>query len=58
MLHLKRFVFYKTGGCQKVLKQIEYNTELEIGKGWRGRGVEVERGMEGEGEGVRESAVE
>jgi len=33
ILHLKRFVFDKTGGSQKLLKQVQYSTELEISKG-------------------------
>ncbi|XP_065827525.1 ubiquitin carboxyl-terminal hydrolase 10-like [Oscarella lobularis] len=32
VLHLKRFVYDKTGGCQKVHKEIDYSLELEIGK--------------------------
>lgn len=33
VLHLKRFVFEKTGGCQKLNKIIEYPVDLEISKG-------------------------
>ncbi|KAG8562473.1 hypothetical protein GDO81_015689 [Engystomops pustulosus] len=33
VLHLKRFVFEKTGGCQKLVKNIEYPVDLEISKG-------------------------
>lgn len=33
VLHLKRFVFEKTGGCQKLTKNIEYPIDLEISKG-------------------------
>ncbi|CAJ0959286.1 unnamed protein product [Ranitomeya imitator] len=32
VLHLKRFVFEKTGGCQKLVKNIEYPVDLEISK--------------------------
>ncbi|XP_044125427.1 ubiquitin carboxyl-terminal hydrolase 10 isoform X2 [Bufo gargarizans] len=32
VLHLKRFVFEKTGGCQKLTKNIEYPVDLEISK--------------------------
>ncbi|KAK2082648.1 Ubiquitin carboxyl-terminal hydrolase 10 [Saguinus oedipus] len=31
-LHLKRFVYEKTGGCQKLIKNIEYPVDLEISK--------------------------
>nr|XP_044616768.1 ubiquitin carboxyl-terminal hydrolase 10 isoform X2 [Equus asinus] len=33
VLHLKRFVYEKTGGCQKLVKNIEYPVDLEISKG-------------------------
>ena len=33
VLHLKRFVFEKTGGCQKLVKIIDYPVDLEISKG-------------------------
>lgn len=33
VLHLKRFVFEKTGGCQKLIKNIDYPVDLEISKG-------------------------
>ena len=33
VLHLKRFVFEKTGGCQKLTKHIDYPVDLEISKG-------------------------
>lgn len=33
VLHLKRFVYEKTGGCQKLVKNIEYFVDLEISKG-------------------------
>ncbi len=33
VLHLKRFVFEKTGGCQKLVKNIDYPVDLEISKG-------------------------
>ncbi|XP_030907656.2 ubiquitin carboxyl-terminal hydrolase 10 [Melopsittacus undulatus] len=32
VLHLKRFVYEKTGGCQKLIKNIEYLVDLEISK--------------------------
>uniref|UniRef100_A0A2K5MGD8 ubiquitinyl hydrolase 1 n=1 Tax=Cercocebus atys TaxID=9531 RepID=A0A2K5MGD8_CERAT len=32
VLHLKRFVYKKTGGCQKLTKNIEYPVDLEISK--------------------------
>ncbi|RXN31833.1 ubiquitin carboxyl-terminal hydrolase 10-like isoform X2 [Labeo rohita] len=32
VLHLKRFVFEKTGGCQKLVKNIDYPVDLEISK--------------------------
>lgn len=33
VLHLKRFIFEKTGGCQKLTKNIDYPVDLEISKG-------------------------
>ena len=33
VLHLKCFVYDKSGGSQKVLKHIEYSVDLEINKG-------------------------
>ncbi len=33
VLHLKRFLFDKTGGSQKLAKQVSYSTEMEINKG-------------------------
>ncbi|XP_053066858.1 ubiquitin carboxyl-terminal hydrolase 10 isoform X7 [Acinonyx jubatus] len=32
VLHLKRFVYEKTGGCQKLVKSVEYPVDLEISK--------------------------
>uniref|UniRef100_M3YBG1 Ubiquitin carboxyl-terminal hydrolase n=1 Tax=Mustela putorius furo TaxID=9669 RepID=M3YBG1_MUSPF len=32
VLHLKRFVYEKTGGCQKLVKNIDYPVDLEISK--------------------------
>ncbi|VCW70899.1 unnamed protein product, partial [Gulo gulo] len=32
VLHLKRFVYEKTGGCQKLIKNIDYPVDLEISK--------------------------
>ncbi|XP_039619256.1 ubiquitin carboxyl-terminal hydrolase 10 [Polypterus senegalus] len=32
VLHLKRFVYEKSGGCQKLIKNIEYPVDLEISK--------------------------
>ncbi|KAK2083157.1 Ubiquitin carboxyl-terminal hydrolase 10 [Saguinus oedipus] len=32
MLYLKRFVYEKTGGCQKLIKNTEYPVDLEISK--------------------------
>lgn len=48
VLHLKRFVFEKTGGCQKLTKNIEYPVDLEISKdllssGVRGKVVKGQR---------------
>lgn len=39
VLHLKRFVFEKTGGCQKLVKNIEYPVDLEISKDLLSPGV-------------------
>lgn len=33
VLHLKRFVYEKTGGCQKLVKSVEYPVDLEISRG-------------------------
>ena len=33
ILHLKRFVFNMTGGSQKLQKHVQYNIDLEVGKG-------------------------
>lgn len=48
VLHLKRFIFEKTGGCQKLIKNIEYPVDLEISKdllssGVRGKVVKGQR---------------
>ncbi|XP_054627038.1 ubiquitin carboxyl-terminal hydrolase 10 isoform X1 [Dunckerocampus dactyliophorus] len=48
VLHLKRFVFEKTGGCQKLNKIIDYPVDLEISKdllssGVRGKVVKGQR---------------
>lgn len=32
ILHLKQFVYDKTGGCQKLTKKMDYEMDLEIGK--------------------------
>lgn len=32
ILHLKRFVYNKTGGCKKVMKKTDYPIELELSK--------------------------
>ncbi|XP_006815634.1 uncharacterized protein LOC100378663 [Saccoglossus kowalevskii] len=32
VLHLKRFVYDKSGGCQKMTKKIDYSVDLEINK--------------------------
>lgn len=40
VLHLKRFLFDKTGGSQKLMKHVPYRMELEVGRG-------VEGGREG-----------
>ncbi|XP_061884018.1 ubiquitin carboxyl-terminal hydrolase 10 isoform X2 [Entelurus aequoreus] len=39
VLHLKRFVFEKTGGCQKLNKIIDYPVDLEISKDLLSSGV-------------------
>ncbi|XP_048886082.1 ubiquitin carboxyl-terminal hydrolase 10 isoform X2 [Brienomyrus brachyistius] len=39
VLHLKRFVFEKTGGCQKLVKNIDYPIDLEISKDLLSPGV-------------------
>ncbi|KAJ8345705.1 hypothetical protein SKAU_G00298980 [Synaphobranchus kaupii] len=39
VLHLKRFVFEKTGGCQKLNKNIDYPVDLEISKDLLSPGV-------------------
>lgn len=33
VLHIKCFVYDKSGGCQKVVKQIDFGIDLEINKG-------------------------
>ena len=33
ILHLKCFVYDKSGGCQKLLKHIEFSSDLDISKG-------------------------
>ena len=33
VLHLKRFQFDKTGGSQKILKQVTFKMDLEVGRG-------------------------
>ena len=33
ILHLKCFVYDKNGGCQKVVKKVDFSNELEISKG-------------------------
>lgn len=48
VLHLKRFVFEKTGGCQKLVKNIDYPVDLEISKdllspGVRGKALKGQR---------------
>jgi ubiquitin carboxyl-terminal hydrolase 10 len=32
VLHLKRFLFDKTGGSQKLMKQVSYKIDLEVGR--------------------------
>uniref|UniRef100_A0A1A8GYE3 Ubiquitin carboxyl-terminal hydrolase n=1 Tax=Nothobranchius korthausae TaxID=1143690 RepID=A0A1A8GYE3_9TELE len=39
VLHLKRFVFEKTGGCQKLTKNIDYPVDLEVSKDLLSSGV-------------------
>ncbi|XP_072135991.1 ubiquitin carboxyl-terminal hydrolase 10 isoform X1 [Mobula birostris] len=39
VLHLKRFVYEKTGGCQKPIKNIDYPIDLEISKDLLSPGV-------------------
>ncbi|XP_062868718.1 ubiquitin carboxyl-terminal hydrolase 10 isoform X2 [Trichomycterus rosablanca] len=39
VLHLKRFVFEKTGGCQKLIKNVDYPVDLEISKDLLSPGV-------------------
>ena len=41
VLHLKRFVFEKTGGCQKLTKNIDYPVDLEISKGMNQLSVDL-----------------
>lgn len=45
VLHLKRFVFEKTGGCQKLSKNIDYPVDLEISKGTARSGGPTARGV-------------
>lgn len=45
VLHLKRFVFEKTGGCQKLSKNIDYPVDLEISKGTDSCWTEYPRGF-------------
>ena len=33
ILHLKCFVYDKSGGSQKIIKEIEFDTDLELNKG-------------------------
>ena len=33
ILHLKCFVYDKSGGCQKLLKHIDFSSDLDISKG-------------------------
>lgn len=33
ILHLKRIVYNKNGGCKKVMKKTDYPIELELSKG-------------------------
>lgn len=44
VLHLKRFVYEKTGGCQKLVKNVEYPVDLEISKGEASGGHAPARG--------------
>ncbi|XP_055504892.1 ubiquitin carboxyl-terminal hydrolase 10 isoform X2 [Leucoraja erinacea] len=39
VLHLKRFIYEKTGGCQKPIKNIDYPIDLEISKDLLSPGV-------------------
>ncbi|KAM7406133.1 hypothetical protein PAMP_000532 [Pampus punctatissimus] len=39
VLHLKRFIFEKTGGCQKLTKNIDYPVDLEVSKDLLSSGV-------------------
>uniref|UniRef100_UPI00398F1693 ubiquitin carboxyl-terminal hydrolase 10 isoform X3 n=1 Tax=Pristiophorus japonicus TaxID=55135 RepID=UPI00398F1693 len=39
VLHLKRFIYDKTGGCQKPIKNIDYPIDLEISKDLLSPGV-------------------
>ena len=39
VLHLKRFLFDKTGGSQKLLKQVSYKIDLDVGRGKGGEKV-------------------
>jgi len=33
ILHLKCFVYDKSGGCQKLLKRVDFSSDLELSKG-------------------------
>lgn len=33
ILHLKRFVYNKDGGCQKLSKKVDFTIDLDINKG-------------------------
>ena len=33
ILHLKCFVYDKSGGCQKLLKRVDFTSDLDISKG-------------------------
>lgn len=33
ILHLKCFVYDKFGGCQKLMKRVEFTSDLELSKG-------------------------
>ncbi len=33
ILHLKCFVYDKAGGCQKIVKNIDFGVELDLNKG-------------------------
>lgn len=48
VLHLKRFVFEKTGGCQKLSKNIDYPVDLEISKGTASSGAQRPPGLRGD----------